>query len=113
MSIIVNFELSYEAIEMKDADERTIRSFAKRKDSTVMLITLGFALAGALLAIFTEGKGIWGMWIPLCFMTIPPIHYLCRQVSKLSARIQELETQLSHNKAIHADQKSAGADSGR
>ena len=102
---------------MKDADERTIRGFAKRKDSTVMLITLGFALTGGLLTIFTEVKGMWGMWIPLwiplCFMTIPPIHYLCRQVSKLSARIQELETQLSHKKVIHADQKSAGADSGR
>jgi hypothetical protein len=49
------------------------------------------------LATFISGAGIsmlWGMWIPLCFITIPPIHYLCRRVQTLQKRMEALESKL-------------------
>ena len=66
----------------------------------VMLITVLFAVAGALLAIFMDGKGIWGMWIPLCFITIPPIHYLCGKIQELTSRLDEMEETISRNKPM-------------
>lgn len=89
---------------MKEPDQETIEAFAKRSDRTVIRIAMAFAIGGALMdigahtmsAIFMNGSGasmLWGMWIPLCFMTIPPIHYLCRHVQKLHKRIDALETQ--------------------
>lgn len=62
---------------------------------------MSFAIGGALLdigahtisAVFMNGGGVamlWGMWIPLCFMTIPPIHYLCRRIRELEHRIDGL-----------------------
>ncbi|MEZ6057032.1 MAG: hypothetical protein R3C01_10040 [Planctomycetaceae bacterium] len=88
---------------MKEVDEKTIEEFAKRSNRTVMGVTLGFAMVGALLdigahmvsSIFMNGAGVsmlWGMWIPLCFVTIPPIHYLCRHAQNLQERINKLET---------------------
>ena len=86
---------------IKQPDTETINLFAKRSDRTVIWIAAAFAIGGALMdigahtvsAIFMNGKGvsmIWGMWIPLCFMTIPPIHYLCRRVRQLEDRIDAL-----------------------
>ena len=52
--------------------------------------------------MFTSGGGIaifWGIWIPLCFITIPPIHYLCRSVQELQIRIETLESQTG-NKSL-------------
>lgn len=52
-------------------------------------------MAGHLVGVFSPRSGgiptLWGMWIPLCFLTIPPIHYLCRTVRRLEQRIAELE----------------------
>ncbi len=90
---------------MKEPGQETIEGFAKRGDITVMRITMAFALGGALMdigahaisAMFMNGGGIsmlWGLWIPLCFITIPPIHYLCRHVQNLQKRIDALESQL-------------------
>jgi len=45
---------------MKDLSNETISLFGKRSNITVLLITLFFAMLGALLVIFTDGKGIWG-----------------------------------------------------
>ena len=95
---------------MKAPDQETIEVFAHRSDYMVMWITAGFAIGGALMdigahaisAIFMHGSGLsmlWGMWIPLCFVTIPPIHYLCRHVQKLHLRIDALETQLQERHA--------------
>lgn len=42
---------------------------------------------------------LWGIWIPLCFITIPPIHYLCRHVRKLQDRIDMLEAQVAERRA--------------
>jgi hypothetical protein len=95
---------------MKDADQETIDGFAKRSDKTVTTIAMAFALGGALMdigahtisAIFMNGSGVsmlWGMWIPLCFITIPPIHYLCRHVKNLQKRIDALESQIGERRA--------------
>ena len=90
---------------MKVPAEELIEGFAKRDDSTVSRVTMAFALGGAAMdigahtisAFFMNGGGVsmlWGMWIPLCFITIPPIHYLCRYVINLQSRIESLESQL-------------------
>lgn len=89
---------------MKHPDRQTVDTFAKRSDRTVILIACAFAIGGALMdigahsisAICMQGSGVsmlWGMWIPLCFMTIPPIHYLCRRVRDLEDRIESLTRQ--------------------
>jgi hypothetical protein len=83
---------------MKQPDTETIDAFAKRSDRTVIWIAIAFAMGGSLMDIgahlisasFMRGSGVsmlWGMWIPLCFMTLPPIHYLCRCVRTLENRI--------------------------
>ena len=80
---------------MDDSAHKTIQSFGKRSNVVVLVITFLFAMVGACLAIFTNGKGLWGVWIPLCFITIPPIHYLCRRVQSLSAQLETLEKNMS------------------
>jgi hypothetical protein len=90
---------------MKATDQEAIDRFAKRSDKTVTTITIAFALGGALMdivahtvwALWMKGSGVsmlWGMWIPLCFITIPPIHYLCRHVKNLRKRIDAMESQI-------------------
>ena len=80
---------------MNSWGEMTLAGMAKRSDIVVLGITLLFAMAGALLAIFLGGQSMWGTWIPLCFITIPPIHYLCKEVLRLRRKIEELEKRLS------------------
>lgn len=100
---------------MKAAEQETIDVFAKRSDKTVANIAIAFALGGALLdilahtvsAIWMKGSGVsmlWGMWIPLCFITIPPIHYLCRQVKNLQKRIDAMESQLKERREASGQQ---------
>ncbi len=95
---------------MKDPAEETIDAYAKRTDTAVMRMTMAFALAGAVMdiaahtlpSILFNGVGIsmlWGLWIPLCFVVIPPVHYLCRHVQKLNSRIAKLELQLADRNA--------------
>jgi len=92
----------------KSPDQETVDVFAQRSDQQVMKIAMGFALGGALLdigahlisSLFLSGGGVsmlWGMWIPLCFITIPPIHYLCRQVRNLQHRIDALEARIGEH----------------
>ena len=71
--------------------DKTIQMLGKRSSGAVMLITGFFAMAGALAVIWLDGRGIWGMWIPLCFLVIPAIHYLAKKVLALEARIARLE----------------------
>jgi hypothetical protein len=96
--------------QVKEPGQETIEGFAKRNDSSVMRITLAFALGGAIMDIgahaissmFMKGggfSGLWGLWVPLCFITIPPIHYLCRHVQNLQGRIDALESQLGDRRA--------------
>ena len=97
------------ANQMKTSDQETIDGLANRDDRAVIRITMGFAVVGALFdigahtisAFFLKGGGVsmlWGIWIPLCFITIPPIHYLCRHVRKLQERIDALEMQVARQK---------------
>lgn len=90
---------------MKEPAQETITEFANRSDATITRLTMSFALGGALMdigahavsSLFMNGSGVsmlWGMWIPLCFITIPPIHYLCRRVQDLQKRIASLESKL-------------------
>ena len=90
---------------MKEPAQETIDTFANRNDSSVTRLTMSFAMGGALMdigahtisSLFMNGAGVsmlWGMWIPLCFITIPPIHYLCRRVQDLQQRVTSLESQL-------------------
>lgn len=76
--------------------------FAERSNGRVMMITIIFASLGALLEIGANLLAnvmklsggfpvLWGIWIPLCFLVIPPVHYLCRHVRRLEERIRELE----------------------
>ena len=86
---------------MKQPDTETIKTLAQRSDRTVIWIAMAFAIGGAMMdigahtisAVFMNGAGVsmlWGMWIPLCFITIPPIHYLCRRVRELEDRVEAL-----------------------
>jgi len=95
---------------MKNPADETIRLFATRDDGAVGRMTMAFAVGGALLdigahtisAMFTNGggiSGIWGLWIPLCFVTIPPIHHLCRRVQELQRRLDALESQVGSRPA--------------
>jgi hypothetical protein len=94
---------------MKAADQEMIDGFAKRSDKTVTTIAMAFALGGAIMdigahtisALFMKGSGVsilWGIWIPFCFITIPPIHYLCRHVKNLQKRIDALESQIGERR---------------
>jgi len=91
---------------MGTAESQTIYGFSKRSDRTITIITIGFALGGALAdlashtlpALFgTSGSVsmLWGLWIPLCFLIIPPVHYLCRQVVALRDRLDALEKRVA------------------
>jgi hypothetical protein len=79
---------------MKDYCEQTIQHLGKQPPGVVLAITMFFALGGALLTIFTGSASTWGMWIPLCFLVVPPVHYLCREVLRMRERIAELERKL-------------------
>ena len=95
---------------MKDPARETIAAFAARDDGTVTRLTMAFALGGAVMdiaahavsSLFMNGAGLsllWGMWIPLCFITIPPVHYLCRRVQALQERVTALESRLGDRPA--------------
>ncbi|MDB4679291.1 hypothetical protein OAE79_03020 [Rhodopirellula sp.] len=81
---------------MKSDEAKTIEQLSKRSDHSVKLITIAFAMGGAIMDIvcsnLTDGatSGLWGFWIPFCFITIPPIHFLCRRIERLETRIEEL-----------------------
>jgi hypothetical protein len=79
---------------MKNWSEMTLAVMAKRSDFVVLGITVFVAMVGSLLAIVLGGQTMWGTWVPLCFITIPPIHYLCREVLRLRRKMEELEKRL-------------------
>lgn len=84
---------------MDDADTRATEALANRSNFTVLAITAGFAIVGALLDMggsFLPGKFsmLWGMWIPLCFLLIPSVHYLARQSVALRKRLAAMEARL-------------------
>ena len=82
---------------MNAKERKAIDFYGKKSYLYVMCVTLFFAGTGAAFDIwssFSQGPGIWGMWIPLCFITIPAIHVLCKMVLQLQNRIEELEKRI-------------------
>ena len=83
---------------MNDYSEETVRAFGKRSSLMMFSITSLFALFGAAssLAGMFSPVPLFGMaWIPLCFLVIPPIHFLCREFMRLQDRVKELERKLA------------------
>ena len=79
---------------MNDYCERTIRFLAARSSASVMGVTIFCAMFGAGLVVELGGSANWGPWILLCFLVIPPVHFLSREVLRLRQRIAELEKRL-------------------
>ena len=82
---------------MKDYSEDTIRGMGKRSPVTVFSIAIFFAVFGAgagLASMFNQAGLIAFAWIPLCFLVIPPLHFLCREFLRLQERVKELEKRL-------------------
>jgi hypothetical protein len=79
---------------MKEDSELMIEKLGKRSIVSMMAFTLFLAMAGALLVIYGGGSAFWGVWIPFCCFTIPVIHFLCREISRLRQRVADLEKRL-------------------
>jgi len=69
----------------------TIQALGKRSYAFVFIIATYFAVIGAALAIYTGGAGLWGLWIPLCFLVIPAIHHLSKMLMEMEERLTRLE----------------------
>ena len=83
---------------MTDKSELTILSLAKRTPGGVMLCTLFFALGGSaflLISSFASFDGFWGIWIPFCFLSIPALHHLSRDLIQTKTRLADLEARLN------------------
>lgn len=82
---------------MNDYSEETIRGFGRRSPWMVIGIASVLALlgGGAIIASpFTGVSMLWAAWIPLCYLVIPPLHYLCREHLRLQERVRDLEKKL-------------------
>ncbi len=82
---------------MKDYCEETIQGLGRRSSRTVLGIATFFAVLGGGTSIaspFTGVPLIWAAWIPLCFLVIPTLHFLCRELLRLQERVSELEKKL-------------------
>ena len=98
---------------VNDKSRQLITEFARRSDRFVLGLTILFGTAGMViefgvamlgLALGAEPNGfghynVWIFWGVLCFLTIPPIHYLCRHVVALEKRLAELEKSTSEVQA--------------
>ena len=82
---------------MNDYSEQTIRILGNRSLLVVLAVTLFFALLGAHLVISIGGSAIWGAWIPFCFLLIPAVHFVCRELLRLQQRVRELEKKLEQH----------------
>jgi hypothetical protein len=63
-----------------------------------MLCTIFFAVGGSaflLVSSFTSVSAFWGIWIPFCFLCIPALHHLSRQLVETKARLTDLEARLN------------------
>ena len=74
-----------------------------------MFCTLFFALGGSaflIISYHTSVSAFWGIWIPFCFLSIPALHHLSRELIKIKARLADLEARFD---AIHtAEQDASG-----
>jgi hypothetical protein len=79
---------------MNDYSEESVQTFGRRSSLFVWCVTGFFALFGGGLALFSRFPLIWAAWIPLCFLLIPPVHFVCREMVRLQQRVKELERKL-------------------
>jgi ABC-type glycerol-3-phosphate transport system permease component len=75
----------------------TIDMLASRSNFAVMAITLFFALtvvALDMMVTFRESGNpqmFCAVWIPFCFLTIPTIHFMAREIRSLQKRVEAIE----------------------
>lgn len=77
---------------MNNMSEETVARMAKLPDVLVLGITAFFAMGGGLMFSSVGVQSIWGAWIPLCCLTIPPLFYLSREVARLRQKVDALES---------------------
>lgn len=80
---------------MTNIGGKTILQFARRSNAHIILVTLVFAMAPTIAILIAPSSSrfgpIDGLWIPLSFIVIPTIHYLCKEVLTLRERLEKLE----------------------
>ncbi len=75
----------------------TIDMLASRSNFAVMAITLFFAMMGVALDMMVTFRGsgnpqmFFAVWIPFCFLTIPTIHFMAREIKALQKRVEAIE----------------------
>jgi hypothetical protein len=79
---------------MNDICEKSIQFLGARSSGAVIGVTMIFALVGSIMPMFLGVSGGLGLWIPLCFMVIPPVHFLSRELLRQRQRIADLEKRL-------------------
>ena len=83
---------------MIDKTDLTIILLAERSPRSVMLCTVFFAAGGSaflMISFLTPVGAFWGIWIPFCFLSIPVLHHLSRELVQTKARLTELEDRLN------------------
>ena len=84
---------------MNSFETKAIQTLGKRSYTFVFIISTFFALSGAALAIYTGGVGLWGLWIPLCFLVIPAIHHMSKMLMEMEERLTRLENETTQQGA--------------
>lgn len=75
----------------------TIDMLASRSNFAVMAITLFFAMTGVALDMMVTFRGsgnpqmFFAVWIPFCFLTIPTLHFMAREIRSLQKRVEAIE----------------------
>jgi hypothetical protein len=96
----MKIEIQNERIVMTN-QEMTIRWMGKLAIVALPIAAL-FAIAPAILAYYWSYPKQAGdfsisppIWIPFCFVTIPAIYFLCREVLNLRKRVEDLEKKIN------------------
>ena len=81
----------------------TIDMLASRSNFAVIAITFFFAMMGIALDMMVTFRGsgnpqmFFAVWIPFCFLTIPTIHFMAREIKALQTRVEALEQGERHD----------------
>ena len=85
---------------IQDTTEMTVKRFGKLPHIVILLVAFVFAIAPSMLAYYEKPASysslsalgpFLAIWIPFCFLTIPIIYYLCREILSLRKRVEDLE----------------------